>query len=110
MAITPDETHKFPHADASLWLGVTLNVAPGEKVLADHMIVSHHRATEDDVLIFARDGNRKVLRVKQLMKLEGGSLAIPVSMSWGNHAEPVEPAEEKRFLAIYDQFDGRTYK
>jgi hypothetical protein len=106
----PDEKVEFSDARASLWSCVTLKVAPSQTTSADRMQVEHQLGTTEDLLVLIHDGQRTVLRVQQVMQLEGGDPAVPVSVSWGHKADPVAPEEAKKLLAIYDRFEKRTYK
>lgn len=104
------EVVRFSDARASLWTGVTLKGDSSPDSVADHMVVEPDIGTTDDVLVLNHEGQRKVLRLQQVMQLEGTDPALPVSVSWGHKADAVTPEETQRLLAIYDHFDKRSYR
>ena len=79
-----DETVEFADARASLWTGVALKDASSQTASADRMEVAHQLGTTEDLLVLRQEGKRTVLRVQQVMQLEGSDPAVPVNVSWGH--------------------------
>lgn len=105
----PDETRKFPLAEATLYLGEHLN-DDGTAFPADRMVVQHVTGNQDDVLIFKRGGKHRVGRVKLSMDIGSTTPAVPASVTFEHSVEEIPSDDEKNLLAIYDEFDKRTQK
>jgi len=77
------EVFRFSDARASLWTGVVLKGDGSPDTVADHMVVEPDIGTTDDVLVLHHEGQRTVLRLQQVIQLEGTDPALPVSVSLG---------------------------
>lgn len=95
----PDKIKQFSDATAKMYCdGVSVDGEPG-----DRMIVDHFKGNEEDVVIFTRNGERRVARIGQRLELTAGSSpAIPVSTCGVQSLEPVTDDDAERLLAIYD--------
>jgi hypothetical protein len=106
----PDETRSFADAEATLYRGARFSDS-GNDILADRMTVRHFTGNQDDVLVFVRDGKRRVGRIRLVVHLSSSSSpAIPVTGSSGNQVEETEAEDETKLLVIYDQFETRSYR
>jgi hypothetical protein len=105
----PDATYNFTDGKADLYTGRSLNYN-GEAVTADRMVLEHTKGNEEDVLIFERDGKRRVGRVIPEMSIPPGSPAVTLSPTFPYRVGDIPADDEKRLLAIYDYLPGRTFQ
>ena len=108
--LVPTEMKVFPDGTAALYTGRSIGLGEGVVVSADYMTVKERTGFQDELLIYSHDGLRSVLRLQQAMTLDGANPAVPVTVGWGYEPKPVEAEDEKRFLAIYDHFEKRTWR
>jgi hypothetical protein len=105
MSDEPDETLKLGRGEANLYRGgANVNGSPG-----DRMTVQHFTGEIENVVIFAYAGTRRVTRIQQELQFLTSSPAVPVSMTDGATLVDIPDDDQKRLLAIYDNFKNRTH-
>ncbi|MGB8786677.1 MAG: hypothetical protein WA755_05530 [Candidatus Acidiferrales bacterium] len=109
MAQKPDNTLRFPTAEAKLFLRAR-HISDGKAaIVCDRMVVQDFTGNEDDIVIYERDGKRRAGQLRMLMVLGPQKPATSVSTDFNEAVEDLSPEEEKRLLAVYDMFPKRTW-
>ena len=105
------DTLRLSDAEVRLFL-CARRIADGQTgILCDRMVVLVQAVmgNEDDVVIYKRDGKRRVGQLKMLVAFESGPPVASVSTDFNEGVEDISPREEKRLLAVYDKFATRTW-
>jgi hypothetical protein len=102
----PDEALTVGPVQVSLYNQCTkVNNSP-----ADRMIAKHYTGQEEEVLVFAFDGKRKVAHVRLQMEISSSTPAVSAGARYRETLEDVEEDDERRLFALYDRFEKRSYK
>jgi hypothetical protein len=101
----PEDTLKLGLGEVTLYRGgADVNGSSG-----DRMTVQHFTGEIENVVIFAYAGTRRVTRIQQELRFSTSSPAVPVSMTDGATLVDIPDDDQKRLLAIYDNFKNRTH-
>jgi len=105
------DTLRLSDAEVRLFLDAR-RIPDGQTgIVCDRMVVLVREVmgNEDDVVIYKRDGKRRVGQLKMLVALESGPPAGSASTDFNEAVEDIPRAEERRLLAVYDKFARRTW-
>ena len=107
---TLGSTLKLSDAEVRLFLGARRIPDGKAEIVCDRMVVliGEVMGNEDDVVIYKRDGKRRVGQLR-IVALESGPPPASVSTNLSEAIQDIPPAEEKRLLAVYDKFAKRTW-
>jgi|SRR5579859_2441131 len=103
MTQKPDIKLKFADAEACLYRAARRLHEGGKEMLCDEMIVQHFTGNEDHVVIYERDNERRVGRIRLLMGLSSSSPAVSTAVKISEAVEEIDAEDEKSLLAIYDK-------
>ena len=106
-----NDTLRLSDAEVRLFLGAR-RIADGHAgIVCDRMVILVQQFTgnEDDVVIYKRDGKRRVGQLRMLVELGSGPSNAPVATDFDEAVDDITPDEQKRLLAIYDKFSTRTW-
>jgi|SRR5882762_6727737 len=106
----PDATLRYSDAEAKLFGGAKQFNDGTREMVCDETVVQHFTGTEEEVVIYERDGNRRVGRIRLLMGLSSGSPATPTSATFSEAVEDLDADNEQRLLTIYDQLRSAPKK
>ena len=107
-----NDTLRLSDAEVRLFLGARRIPDGQEGIVCDRMVilVREFLGNEDDVVIYKRDGKRRVGQLRMLVgALESGLPPASVSTDFNEAVEDISPGEERRLLAVYDKFAARTW-
>jgi hypothetical protein len=76
---------------------------------ADRMFV-YHFGNEEEVLVLAGTGERKVLRVGLNMEIMSSTPAVDAGVRYRETLQEVSAEDQDRLLAIYDLLPKRSFK
>ena len=97
----PDATLKFADAEAKLFLRAVRLKDGAADVDGDQVIVQPINGKEETAIVYMRDGERKVGRIRQPIAQQTPGVS-PVA-NFSDAVEPLDPEDEKRLLGIYDR-------
>jgi hypothetical protein len=107
----PNDTLRLSDAEVRLFPGAR-RIADGETaIVCDRMVVlvGEVMGNEDDVVVYKRNGKRRVGQLRMLVAFESGPIPNSVSTDFNEAVQEISPGEERRLLAVYDKFATRTW-
>jgi hypothetical protein len=101
----PDDIRESGPDKVLLYIGSAIF---GDKP-ADRMFVYHY-GNEEEVLVFAGNRERKVLRVGLDMEISSSSPAVDAGVRYRETLQEVSAEDQERLLSIYDLLPKRSFK
>jgi hypothetical protein len=104
------ETLRLSDAEVRLFLGARRINDGHTPIVCDRMVVLVREVmgNEDDVVIYKRNGQRRVGQLRMIVS-ESGPPPASVPTDFNEAVVAISPGEEKRLLAVYDKFASRTW-
>ena len=105
-----NDTLRLSDAEVRLFLGARRIPDGKAGIVCDRMVVLVREVmgNEDDVVIYKRDGKRRVGQLR-MVAFESGPPPASASTDRNEAVEDISPGEERRLLAVYDKFATRTW-